>query len=308
MGPPHIQGAQREVTVIGAGVIGLTCAHALREAGFRVTVIGADRPRVSDVAGGLWLPYAAGDSAEVLGWALETLPWLEARGFPARDYLHLQASEPWWLDALPDGRVRPARGQELPAGYDHGWVLRVPLVEMPEHLEALEPAGIVRRTVNSLDEVSGLVVNCSGLAARELAGDPTVGAARGQVVHLSSQPGVPCVCDEDRMIYVLPRRDRTIVGGSYEPGNESLAVDPAQTESLLACARALVPQLARADFLGARAGLRPVRRDGPRVQRVGDVIHCYGHGGAGLTLSWGCARRVVELANGSDPKTADRSG
>ena len=296
-------GAHREVTVIGAGVIGLTCAHALRGAGYRVTVIAADQPRVSEVAGGLWLPYAAGDSADVMRWALETLSWLEARGFPAREYLHLQANEPWWLDALPGDRVRRARAEELPAGYDHGWVLRVPLVEMPAHLKALEPTRIVRRTVTSLGDVSGLVVNCSGLAARELAADPTVSAARGQVVHMSRLPGVPCVCDEDQMIYVLPRNDRTIVGGSYQPGDEDEAVDPAETESLLARARALVPRLAHAKVLGARAGLRPVRAGGPRVERVDDLIHCYGHGGAGLTLSWGCARRVVELAARSDAAT-----
>jgi glycine/D-amino acid oxidase-like deaminating enzyme len=64
--------SRREVTVVGAGVIGLTCAHALREAGYEVTVLAANRARVSDVAGGLWLPYAAGDSADVLRWALET--------------------------------------------------------------------------------------------------------------------------------------------------------------------------------------------------------------------------------------------
>jgi D-amino-acid oxidase len=290
--------ARSKVTVIGAGVIGLTCAHALQEAGHRVTMIAADRPRVSDVAGGLWLPYAAGNGEEVLRWALETLSWLESRGFPARDYLHLQATEPWWLGALPGDRVRQARTDELPAGYDHGWVLRVPLVEMPDHMKALEPARIVRRTVISLDEVAGLVVNCSGLGARELAGDPTVSAARGQVVHLTAQPGLPCVCDEDRMIYVLPRSDRTIVGGSYELGNEHDAVDAQQTQSMLARARALVPRLADAEIIDARVGLRPARTDGPRVERVGDVIHCYGHGGAGLTLSWGCARRVVELAAG----------
>lgn len=284
------------VTVIGAGVIGLTCAHALRAAGYPVTVIAADRPRVSDVAGGLWLPYAAGRSDQVMGWALETLSWLESRGFRAREYLHLQAGAPWWLKALPDDRVRHAGPEELPDGYDHGWVLRVPLVEMSTHLDALQTPLIVRRTVTSLDEVTGLVVNCSGLAARELAPDPSVSAARGQVVHLATLAGVPCICDEDQLIYILPRRDRIVVGGSWQPGNENEAVDPAETESLLARAYALVPRLADAKVLGARAGLRPVRADGPRVERVDDVIHCYGHGGAGLTLSWGCARRVVALA------------
>src|SRR5947209_11042329 len=190
-------GAGREVTVVGAGVIGLTCAHALGQAGYRVTVMTADRRRVSDVAGGLWLPYASGESRDVIRWALQTLPWLEARGFPSRDYLHLQARAPWWLGAVPEDRVRPARADELPPGYDHGWVLRVPLVSMPRHLTALEPTRIVRRTVTSLEGISGLVVNCTGLAARSLARDPSVSAARGQVVHLTTLPGVPCVCDED---------------------------------------------------------------------------------------------------------------
>jgi D-amino-acid oxidase len=291
------------VTVIGAGVIGLTCAHALQKAGYRVTVIASDRPRVSDVAGGLWLPYAAGDSDDVMLLAMETLSWLEGLGYSTREYLHLQTREPWWLEAMPRDRVRQARLEELPAGYDHGWVLRVPLVEMPRHLRALEPPHIVRRTVASLDEFSGLVVNCSGLAARELAADPTVSAARGQVVHVTTLPGVPCLCDEDHMIYILPREDHTIIGGSYEPGNENEAVDAAQTESLLLGARGLVPRLAEAEVLGARVGLRPIRAGGPRVARIDDVIHCYGHGGAGLTLSWGCARRVVELASGSQSST-----
>jgi D-amino-acid oxidase len=291
-------GTRSEVTVVGAGVIGLTCAHALREAGHHVTVMAAEGPRVSDVAGGLWLPYASGESPDVMRWALETLSWLEARGFPSREYLHLQLNAPWWLDALPGDRVRTARRDELPSGYDHGWVLRVPLVEMPSHLAALAPDRIVSGTVTSLDEITGLVVNCTGLAARALADDPSVSAARGQVVQLRTLPDVPCVCDEDDMIYVLPRRDHTVVGGSFQPGNENETVDPDETRSLLARARALVPQLANAEVLGARAGLRPIRDGGPRVERVGDVIHCYGHGGSGLTLSWGCARSVVELAAG----------
>jgi len=53
--------------------------------------------------------------------------------------------------------------------------------------------------------------------------------------------------------------------------------------------------------LAARVGLRPFRRSGVRLERdqLPDgriVIHNYGHGGSGFTLSWGCAREVVDLA------------
>jgi D-amino-acid oxidase len=60
----------------------------------------------------------------------------------------------------------------------------------------------------------------------------------------------------------------------------------------------VVPALARARVLSHRVGLRPAR-PATRLERVGDVIHCYGHGGAGVTLSWGCADEVTALAGGA---------
>src|SRR5204862_439628 len=80
-----------------------------------------------------------------------------ARGFPPREYLHLQASEPRWLDALPADRVRHARPEELPAGCAHGGGLRVPLVEMPAHLKGRAPTRTVGRAVTSLRERPGRV-------------------------------------------------------------------------------------------------------------------------------------------------------
>ena len=65
---------------------------------------------------------------------------------------------------------------------------------------------------------------------------------------------------------------------------------------------ALVPELAAAPVLGERVGLRPARHGGPRVAVVpGDapgrrLVHAYGHGGAGVTLVWGCAAEVTRLA------------
>jgi D-amino-acid oxidase len=53
--------------------------------------------------------------------------------------------------------------------------------------------------------------------------------------------------------------------------------------------------------LAERVGLRPFRKSGVRLERdqLRDgraVIHNYGHGGGGFTLSWGCAREVLEAA------------
>jgi D-amino-acid oxidase len=169
---------------------------------------------------------------------------------------------------------------------------------MRRHLDSLHPFMITRAMVSSLQEIPGLVVNCTGLGARELAGDHGMTAERGQVAHVRAQRDTPCLCDEDQLIYVLPREDVCIVGGTSEAGDEDDTVRDEQTELLLARASRIVPELASAELLGARAGLRPVRLGGPRVERVDRIIHCYGHGGAGVTLSWGCAQEVLKLAAG----------
>jgi len=152
--------------------------------------------------------------------------------------------------------------------------------------------------VRSLAEVDGLVVNCTGLAARRLAGDDAVVPVRGQVVHVRPRDGaaIPCICDEDELTYVLPRADVCVLGGTSAEGDDDVRVRESETADIVARCTRLVPELEGAAVVGAHVGLRPLRRGGPRVERVGDVIHCYGHGGAGLTLSWGCAAEVVALA------------
>src|SRR6187551_272218 len=62
------------VMVVGAGVIGLTCAVRLAESGVEVDVLARDLPleTTSSVAGGLWLPYLAGPEQEVARWARHT--------------------------------------------------------------------------------------------------------------------------------------------------------------------------------------------------------------------------------------------
>ena len=103
------------------------------------------------------------------------------------------------------------------------------------------------------------------------------------------------VCDEDSLTYVLPRPDVCVLGGTAQEGDTDTRVRDADTADIVARCTRLVPELEGAEIVGARAGLRPLRRGGARVERAGDVVHCYGHGGAGLTLSWGCAAEVVAL-------------
>ena len=139
------------------------------------------------------------------------------------------------------------------------------------------------------------MVNCAGIGSRLLAQDLTVTPVRGQVV-LVAQTGLErWWLDESGPTYVVPRSRDIVVGGTDDEGDWSRTPDPETADRILARAVALVPELAGATVLRHRVGLRPVRPS-VRVERVGDVVHCYGQGGAGVTLSWGCADEVARLA------------
>jgi D-amino-acid oxidase len=103
--------------------------------------------------------------------------------------------------------------------------------------------------------------------------------------------------------YVVPRSDTILLGGTAEEGDEDLAIRMATAEAIVERCTALVPAVAGAKILGHRVGLRPARpsvrlevESRPNGNRL---VHCYGHGGAGVTLSYGCAEDVVGLIDQS---------
>ena len=303
------------VTVVGAGVTGLTCALRLAEAGVGVRVLARDRleATTSSVAAALWYPYEAYPYERVLGWSQTTYeqlvrlvaddPAAGVRLRPGVEWRHDDGPDPWWASAVPD----LVKVGDAPPGLAIGWRFTAPVVDMSRYLPWLEARlaahGVVpeRRSLVDLGEVDGLVVDCAGLGARQLAGDPSVTPIRGQVVVVE-QLGIDewVVDDGDgrALTYVVPRIDDVVLGGTAEPGADDLTVDPATATDILERATALVPGLAGARVLRHKVGLRPARPSvrleaEPREGRT--VVHCYGHGGAGVTLSWGCAADVVAL-------------
>ncbi|MEX2195156.1 MAG: FAD-dependent oxidoreductase [Thermoleophilaceae bacterium] len=291
-------------TVVGCGFSGLSCAVRLLEAGFEVTVVAREAPgeTVSAVAGGLWLPYEVGPLDRVAAWGAATYRELEARGAELVDALLLGAGPPWWADALPAGRVRVV---------PEGVLLTAPLVETPRYLDGLLAqvrelgGGFERRVLGELGEATGdLVVNCAGLGARELCGDAALEPVRGVVVHVRPRAGARprTLVREQDLAYVLPRGDVCILGGSAERGAREATTDSETVAGILERCRALEPELEGCEVLGAHAGLRParteVRLEAERMPDGRPLIHDYGHGGGGLTLSWGCADEVAGLAAG----------
>jgi D-amino-acid oxidase len=319
------------VEVLGAGVVGLTTAIALCQDGHQVTVRAAatGEATTSSVAAALWYPYLAAPAEAARRWGAVTydvLTHLASRdasaGVDVRAGVELTHGGPppdWAGDvagfAALDTSVGYHHSDGTPA--EHGWTFRAPVADMARYLpwlaeQVLAAGGRIDRCdpigPGDLQQVtSGTQVRvlCTGLGSHGLTGDHGVRPVRGQVVLLE-QVGVDTwVLDEaddpQRPTYVVPRRDVVVCGGTALPDRWDDAVDDETTLDILRRCRTLVPALAEAPVRGVRVGLRPVR---PQVRLDRDdslgpdgiaTIACYGHGGAGVTLSWGCAREVAAI-------------
>jgi D-amino-acid oxidase len=300
------------VIVVGAGVVGLSCAVRLLESGHRVSVVARDLPleTTSAVAGGLWYPHRAYPFERVVAWSATTYAELarlaedESYGVDLREgteLLRTDAPPPWWAEAVP----RLSRAASVPPGYAAGRTFVAPVADMPVYLRRLQArveelgGTVTRMALSALPDQADVVVNAAGLGARLLGEDGSVLPVRGQVVVLEQVGLTRWLLDGAGPTYVLPRRHDVVVGGTDEEGVWDRSTDDGTAKELLVRARDLVPELRGARVLRHRVGLRPARPS-VRVEAVttasgARVVHCYGHGGAGVTLSWGCADEVAAL-------------
>ncbi|MEV1044155.1 FAD-dependent oxidoreductase [Streptomyces sp. NPDC049916] len=303
-----------DVIVVGGGVIGLTTAVTLAERGARVRVWSRDPAgaTTSAVAGALWWPYRIEPAERVGAWSLATLAVYERlAAAPEETGVRL-------VPGLHGGERFAALGAwaaELRGAVEVPEGLRVtlPLLDMPVHLAWLErrltAAGgaVERRAVAGFDEaaeVSPVVVNCTGLGAAGLVPDAGVRPVRGQLV-LVENPGIDewftrADLGSAATTYFFPQPGRLVLGGTAEADDPRPEPDPGTAREIVARCAGVRPEIAGARVLGHRVGLRPAREAGVRIEAErlrhgGRLVHNYGHGGAGVTVAWGCARAAAAL-------------
>ena len=308
-----------DVLVIGAGVCGLTTGIRLAEAGLAVTIRTAAPPErtTSAAAGAMWGLVRVGPPDRVLEWGRTGLEVLSAlAGEPGTGVRMASGQEVsrsplephYWTGLLPG--LRSSAPSELPDGFTDGWHFTAPVATMPVYLGYLgarfERAGgtLTMAPVRTLAELAGaapVVVNCSGVAACDLVPDPDVVAVRGQVV-IAENPGIEeFLIDRDPeppwITYMFPHGEQILLGGTNDEGNWDETPKTETAERIVAACAAIDPRLRGAQIVGHRVGLRPCR---PEVRLESEPLdggvlwHNYGHGGAGISLSWGCAAEIAE--------------
>lgn len=304
----------KNITVLGCGVIGLTTAICLEKAGFQVKIIAKNLhfKTTSAIAAAIWMPFKADPIELVNQWSLETYHILEKQskdlltGVKMVDFIALSPTDktPPWAGAMPDGFLRKANKKELPPSYSYGFVAKVPIIETPIYLEYLfdEFRGeIILDEVLDLAEVcnqESIVINCTGLGAKQLIDDPLLYPVRGQIVKVQAQPDFITIAndDPDNFFYIVPRKDCIVLGGTTEANNYSLKPNDFFTQQIIERTKKIAPDIQNLPILKVEVGLRPYRSSIRLEKEKGkNLIHNYGHGGSGFTVSWGCANAVLKM-------------
>lgn len=306
--------------VVGAGVSGLTTALCLADSGVDVQVVTADEPQTttSAAAGAMWGPYLVEPRDRVRAWSLRTLAELRSlaaqsgsgvRILPGIEASRTAVDAPEWTDMLDD--FRACELSELPAGFTTGWHYSAPLIDMPTYLDYLTARLAAAGVQVEVDRVTSLraladdwpvVVNCTGVGAHDLVPDPTMKPIRGQLL-VTDNPGIDRFFSEDTglspdLCHIYPLGETLVLGGTAEPGRWDREPDMDTARRILDRCRQIDNRLADANVIEHRVGLRPTT---PAVQLRAEhlddgalLIHNYGHGGAGVSLSWGCAHDVAD--------------
>jgi D-amino-acid oxidase len=238
--------------VIGCGAVGLATARLLQRRGAAVTIYAKDVPpnTTSNMAGAQWGPFSVFEHGKTspafddqftraarVSWRLfQDLPGA-AYGVRWIDNFSLgdtppptPVQNPFYVDGVDLG----PRDHPFPARYVRRFTTM--LIETPIYLSALlrdfllAGGRLIVRELASRESIAALdepvVFNCTGLGAKTLVGDDELTPVRGQLTFLLPQPEVDYITLSDGPLYMFPRADGILLGGTFERGNWSVNPDP----------------------------------------------------------------------------------
>ena len=303
-----------KITVVGAGIIGLATAYSLSNNDHEVKIIAEkfSPNTTSNRAAAFWFPYHIRNDERGINWCRQSYEAYKkftsdvATGVSMQKLLKAvppcNTEDSSWISFMPQDSYTILEKQKIPAGYETAYEADVPLIEtqifLPWLMNELKKREVIvqEKKINTLYEIkdTDLIINCTAMGAQQLCDDATLIPIRGQVALLSPEKFPYIFLDNELPLYVVPRRDALIIGGTFEEGIDDPVCEPPTIDKILKNAYNLFPELKKQKVIGSWAGLRPYRPT-VRLETEKNIIHNYGHGGSGFTLAWGCAEEVVKL-------------
>ena len=219
--------------------------------------------------------------------------------------------DPWWKDLVLGFRsVSASEKIKMNISQDkNAWCYSTLIFPCGPYLtwqmEQFKANGgrVIQKKLRSLQEIDGIydvIVNCSGLGSIELVNDRELYPVRGQAILVDApwvKHSITAEVGED-VTYIYPRRKGVVLGGTAQLGNWSKDIDFADREGIMARCSKYVPSLAQAEVITEWVGLRPgrkqVRLEVEYSQDKAAVVHNYGHTGQGLVFSIGCAKDSIK--------------
>jgi D-amino-acid oxidase len=260
-------------------------------------------------------------------------PFAATDGVPVRSQRHFYMYEeetaeaiPPRMDAEPLDEYRGVVPSRTGGRVVDGYTCREYMVEMPEYMPALyevyqELGGVTReRTVEPGEPASlpgAYTINCSGYGSRRLFADESMRAMKGHILQVPYEHETPLEfsyvyspSDYDGYAYMYPRKDSVVFDGSYLVGDivdgtwegeavsRPVALDGERVpERLVVVNEEIMNDYVDFDRgdIAVKYGYRPYRERGLRIESDGEIVHNYGHGGAGVSLSWTSAIDAIGL-------------
>jgi D-amino-acid oxidase len=259
--------ADRRAAVLGAGIMGLTTARLLQDRGWAVTIYTKALPphTTSNIAGGQWSPTSVfeesratpafqaqfKDAARLAHHAFQNLVgggygvrWIENYFLNSQ---HVAPRDNYYLRELPE--LFPSLAELAPDEHPFSSPFVYRFVTM-----LIEPSVFLRRTMSDIREAGGrfeirhfrdrsevlalaepVIFNCTGLGAAALFGDTELTPVRGQLVFVPPDERLDylTVGGGEGVLYMFPRPDGILLGGTFERGASHLTADQATTERIL---------------------------------------------------------------------------
>jgi len=327
------------VAVIGAGVMGISTAYQLltQFPNINVHVISKDfTPNTtSDAAAGYWrIPdVKLNERARTIKWGVETKDYIVnlVKNEPdsnkmgvslVHGYLLSQRDRtPYWKEHALNFRILTPEELKKQFAVDFKWACAytAPVVQGNKYLpymseKILKNGGkFINQKVNdfkALYDKYDVIINCTGVGAKQIANDQSVHPVRGHVIRVKAPWVNEFIYDIDldeknRVRHLLPNQDYVVIGGLKHENDFSTVPLVEDKNWLLQEAQKLCPSIKNGEIVGEKVAFRPgrpsIRLEKEMVHRVRPnqktklIIHNYGHSSNGWSLFWGCSNEVVNI-------------